>query len=101
MKIQEIPLTADNQKFAITIMDTLYNLRLLWRGNCWVLDLYNSSGAPLVQSVPLISGTDLLEQYQHLQLGFALAVACDTPHQEYPTQDDLGKTSHLYLVTEQ
>ncbi|WP_246875456.1 phage baseplate plug family protein, partial [Pantoea ananatis] len=80
---------------------TTYSMRILWRGNCWVLDLYNSSGEPLILGVPLVSGTNLLEQHQHLQLGFALAVACDNPQQEYPTQDDLGSASHLYIVTEQ
>jgi len=101
MNIQEIPLSADNQQFTLSINGATYNMRILWRGNCWVLDLHNSSGSPLVQGVPLISGTNLLDQYRHLQLGFALAVACDNPQQEYPTQYDLGRTSHLYLVTEQ
>jgi hypothetical protein len=100
VKVQEIPLSADNQQFATSIAGTTYSMRILWRGNCWVMDLYNSSSTPLIQGVPLISGTNLLEQYRHMELGFALVVACDNPQQEYPTQYDLGTTSHLYLITD-
>ncbi|PWI77287.1 hypothetical protein DEO48_25335 [Enterobacter sp. CGMCC 5087] len=100
MKVQEIPLSADNQQFAVSIDGVSYNMRILWRGTVWVLDLHDSGGNPLILGIPLITGTNLLEQCRHLQLDFALVVECDNPQQEYPTQYDLGTSSHLYLITE-
>lgn len=100
MKVQEIPLSADNQHFAISIDGVMYNMNILWRGTFWVLDLQDSGGAPLILGIPLVAGTNLLEQYNHMQLDFAMVVECDNPQQEYPTQYDLGATSHLYLITE-
>lgn len=100
MKVQEIPLSADNQTFTVSIAGVTYNMRILWRGTFWGLDLQDSSGTPLIAGIPLVAGTNLLEQFQHMQLDFALVVECDNPQQEYPTQYDLGATSHLYLITE-
>lgn len=76
-------------------------MNLVWRdGMGWVLDLLDSGGTGIASGLPLITGVDLLEQYNHLGLGFGLLVACDDPGQEYPTKTDLGIGSHLYVVTE-
>jgi hypothetical protein len=76
-------------------------MRLVWRdGAGWVLDLLDSNNAGIVTGIPLVTGTDLLEQYSHLALGFKLVVACDDASQEYPTKTDLGVNSHLYVLTE-
>lgn len=76
-------------------------MRLVWRdGAGWFLDLLDSNNAGIVTGIPLVTGTDLLEQYSHLALGFKLVVACDDTSQEYPTKTDLGVNSHLYVLTE-
>lgn len=99
MAISEIPLSADNQQFAITIAGTAYRMRLVWRDSFWCLDLLNSDQTPIAISLPLLMGGDLLEQYAHLGLGFSLYVGTDVAGQE-PTKTDLGFYSHLYIVTE-
>lgn len=98
--INEIPLSADNQQFSISIAGTGYKMAVSWRDPVWCLDLLSDDSTPLALSMPLITGTDLLAQYAYLDLGFALVVGTDIAGQENPTKTDLGITSHLYVVTE-
>lgn len=100
MTIEEIPLTADNQQFSITLAGTALQMRILWRGSYWVMDLQDERGEALVSGLPLVTGTDLLAQYAWLQPGVKLIVVCDASGQEYPTQTDLGSSSHLLVITE-
>lgn len=99
MNISEIPLSADNQKFSVSIAGTQYRMRLAWRDPVWCLDLLNSDETPVALSLPLLPGTDLLAQYAYLNLGFSLFVNSDVEGQENPTKTDLGLYSHLYVVT--
>lgn len=96
----EIPLTADNQSFSITINGTSYQMAVLWRGTGWFLDLMDNAGVLIAGGIPLVTLVDLLAQYQYLGLDFSLYVICDVQGQEYPTQTDLGTTSHLIITTE-
>jgi len=100
MTIEEIPLTADNQQFSITLAGTTWQVRILWRGSCWVMDLQDERGEALVSGLPLVTGVDLLAQYAWLQPGIKLIVVCDANDRDYPTQTDLGSNSHLMVITE-
>jgi len=100
MTIEEIPLTADNQQFSITLAGTTWQVRILWRGSCWVMDLQDERGEALVSGLPLVTGVDLLAQYAWLQPGIKLIVVCDANGQDYPTQTDLGSSSHLVVIME-
>ncbi|BDH45763.1 hypothetical protein TUM12370_18070 [Salmonella enterica subsp. enterica serovar Choleraesuis] len=100
MKYSEIPLSADNQQFTITLANTVYQLRVLWRDPYWFMDLRDSTGVDIISGIPLVTGADLLEQYDYLGLEFHLMVVCDDGAGDMPTQNGLGTTSHLYLVTE-
>ncbi|AUG99754.1 hypothetical protein CWC46_07915 [Prodigiosinella confusarubida] len=100
MNISEIPLSADNQNFAITIAGTAYRMRLVWRDAFWCLDLLNGDQTSIALSLPLLAGADLLAPYAYLNLGFSMFVNSDTEGQENPTKTDLGIYSHLYVVTE-
>lgn len=100
MNISEIPLSADNQNFAITIAGVQYRMRMVWRDEFWCLDLLNSDETPVALSLPLLACADLLAPYSYLSLGFSLFVNRDTEGQENPTKTDLGLYSHLYIVTE-
>jgi hypothetical protein len=66
--------------------------------NGWCMDIFTSAGVPILSSIPLTTGADLLAQYAYLGLGFALFVATDDQPLKRPTYDNLGSTSHLYLV---
>ncbi|HHS9617944.1 TPA: phage baseplate plug family protein [Raoultella planticola] len=100
MTVSEIPLSPDNQIFAITLAGQNFQMSITWRAAFWCLDIMDSSGADLIKGIPLITGADLLAQYYYLGLGFSLYVGCDNPVNENPTQTDLGISSHLYVVTE-
>lgn len=100
MKVSEIPLTPNNQTFAITLAETAYQMRILWRESFWNLDLMDSAGTLMIGGIPLLTGSDLLAQYAHLELKFSLDVVCDRDGSENPTKTDLGIRSHLYVVTE-
>lgn len=101
MSVTEIPLSPDSQTFSTTLNGTQYQMRVVWRGSCWFLDLMDSTGTMMIGGIPLITGADLLAQYHYLNLGFLPYVVCDDPASENPTQFDLGINSHLYAETEE
>ncbi|WP_025122473.1 MULTISPECIES: hypothetical protein [unclassified Serratia (in: enterobacteria)] len=101
MKIQEIPLTPNNQRFGITLGGQAFNMRITWRDAAgWMLDLMDGSGAALVSGIPVVTGADLLGQYKYLGINGSLVVVTDTAAEEYPTKTNLGIASHLYFVQE-
>lgn len=77
MEKAEIMFTSENQAFSGTIAGLSYQMRVVWRGIFWALDIMDGSGALLIGGIPLIPGADLLEQYKYLKLGFSLFVICD------------------------
>ncbi|WP_347252903.1 phage baseplate plug family protein [Leminorella grimontii] len=100
MNISEIPLTPNNQQFNITLVGVLYKMRVIWRDPFWCLDISDSRSVPIINGIPLITGADLLAQYAYLNFNFGLIVLCDVDGQVNPTKTDLGRRSHLYVVTE-
>lgn len=101
MNIQEIPLTADNQQFNITLGDFTGQVKLIWRDAAgWIMDLMDSGSNPLLTGAPLVSGVNLLAQYPQLGIDGALVVISDDETQEYPTSTNLGTDSHTYFVQE-
>ncbi len=100
MAVSEIPLSPDNQQFAIALAGQSFQMAVTWRAAFWCLDIMDSSGADLIKGVPLITGADLLAQYHYMGLGFSLYVVCDDLANDNPTETDLGIKSHLYVVTE-
>lgn len=103
MPVQEIPLLPTPQKFSIVLNNTTYQATVLWRAadmGGWVLDLATGDvGAPIVSGIPLVTGVNLLEQYEYLGIGGSLIVQTDHDVDAVPTFDNLGSTAHLYFVT--
>lgn len=103
MSVKEIPLTGSNQAFPIQINGNIYNFRLIFcqtqdQNACWLLDIADSNGNPLVTGIPLVTGCDLLGQYQYLGLG--VIMWCATPGSGIiPDFGTLGSLSHLYYET--
>lgn len=99
MKINEIPLNADNQTFRVMLSDVNYTLRVLWRDEAgWIMDVMDSGAQPLLMGVPLVPEVDLIEQYPELGISGALIVMTDNGAPEYPTKNNLGSSSHLYFA---
>ncbi|MBJ8361251.1 hypothetical protein I6M76_01360 [Citrobacter cronae] len=99
MKINEIPLGADNQTFRVMLSDINYTLKVVWRDEAgWILDVMDSGAQPLLMGVPLVPDVDLIEQYPELGISGALIVMTDNGAPEYPTKTNLGSSSHLYFA---
>ncbi len=90
----EIPLSAQAQRFGITILDATYTMRVQFAdapGGGWFLDISNEAGEALLTGLPLVAGIDLLAQHRHLGMGIRLWVTGT----ENPAYEDLGINSHL------
>jgi hypothetical protein len=98
----EIPLSPDPQTFVIALGGIEYRLRLTYQdadGGGWVIDLSDNQGGALVQGIPLVTGADLLEQYQYLGIGGALYVQGSPDPDSVPTFENLGNDSILFWAT--
>ncbi|WP_238925091.1 phage baseplate plug family protein [Achromobacter insuavis] len=101
MTAYEIPLSADSQRFTITLAGIIYNLALMWRsGTGWVLDVADANSVPLVSGIPLVTGADLLGQFRHLGIGGRLVVLVEGDIVAVPDYSDLGTEGKLYFITE-
>ncbi len=101
MTAYEIPLSADSQRFAITLARVVYNLALTWRsGTGWVLDIADANSVPLVSGIPLVTGADLLGQFRYLDIGGRLIVLVEGDIAAVPDYSDLGTEGKLYFLSE-
>lgn len=100
--VYEVPLDPRPQSFSINLAGIEYRLSLVWNyySDSWVLSISSSSGTPILTGIPLVSGADLLEQYQYLKFGGSLIVQSDFDLYAIPAYETLGITGHLYFLTE-
>jgi hypothetical protein len=101
MAIYEIPLTPEAQTFTIDLADVTYIVSLFWcdASSCWIINLADSQGVDIVTGIPLVTGSDLLGQYQYLGIGGSLIAFTDGDSSAVPTYENLGTSSHLYFET--
>ncbi len=97
----EIPLSSEPQTFQIALAGTTYTLTVWWNvvNASWMIDIFDASGNPIVTGIPMVTGADLMEQFQYLNLGFSLVAQTDNSPDTVPTFDTLGTTSHLFAIT--
>lgn len=98
----EIPITpATPQTFTISLAGVFYNLTVRWSTSmaAWFLDLADAYNNFLLNGVPLVTGADLLAQYEYLGIGGMLVVQSDNDLSLVPDFSTLGVTGHLYFVT--
>lgn len=106
--IYEIPLKVGTpQTFDITLGAKRYTATLQWRNDPqggWFLDLYNAlTLLPILCGIPLVTGANLLAQYDYLNFGGGLWVQSSHNAQinpdAVPTFSNLGVDGLLYWVT--
>lgn len=66
-----------------------------------MLDISTSDDTPVRSGVPLVTGADLMEQFEYLGLGGELVVQSDTDVDAVPTFSNLGTIGHLYYLPSQ
>lgn len=97
----EIPLSPDPQKFSIELGGVTYNLTLTWNTmtNSWMLAIADSNNNPMISSIPVVTGCNLLAPYGYLNFGGTLVALTDGDVDAVPTFENLGLQGHLYYVT--
>lgn len=114
-----IPINSPPQTFVIQLGSINYQMTIQYRNTLtgaaapggWILDLSNQAGNPIIQGVPLITGTNLLEQFDYLGIGGdidilgatidfdgGLWVSTNGNPDAVPTYTNLGTQCNLYWV---
>jgi hypothetical protein len=96
----EIPMKPFPQRLTVSFNGIEYILTLYYI-DCteggWIMDIEDANGADLVCGIPLVTGANLLDQYDYLNFGVVLITSTDGAFLETPTYDNLGTVSHLWL----
>jgi hypothetical protein len=97
-----IPFSNSPEQFSITLSGTDYFIKNQWNdiAQLWFIDILDADENPLVCSIPLVSGVDLLDGLSYL--GIPGVLNCYTNGDPYanPTYDNLGVNSFVYYTTE-
>lgn len=99
MTIGEIPLDPSPQVFQIALGDKQFQVSVDWNNysNSWSMSIADAAGVPIISSIPLVTGADLLEQVEYLNIGGKLTTQVEGNPFEIPTFENLGISSHVYF----
>lgn len=94
-----VPALPTPQSFGISLGGLDLNMNLAFKGAAgWVMDVANNVGDTLLSGVPLVTGGNLLEQFEHLGIPGGLWVQTKNAPDAVPTFDNLGVESFLFYV---
>lgn len=96
----EIPTKPFSQRLTIPFNGIEYILTLYYIDcTCggWIMDIEDANGNDLVCGLSLVTGVNLLEQFDYLDFGVVLITSTDGSFLDVPTYDNLGTVSHLWL----
>lgn len=98
-----VPLTnSPNQKFSCTIpvdgKSITLNFFLTYNSQAgyWTMDLYDTKQNPIIVSIPLLCGLNLLEQNSYLNIGSAYI--CKTDSTLASNKPDSSNLGTIYLL---
>lgn len=98
-----MPLTNTPQSFVINVAGTDLLVTCKWNSSPdagWVLDIMNNDSSIMIAAnIPLITGMDMLNGLEYLNLGGSLVCYTDGGDFSVPTIDNLGDSSNVYFVT--
>ncbi|MBX4259730.1 hypothetical protein KTC96_24710 (plasmid) [Clostridium estertheticum] len=99
-----VPLTpSPNQSFTCIIpidsKSITFNffLRYNTQAECWIMQLSDSKQTIIIDSIPLLCGTNLLAQYSYMKIGSAYIVKVDTTLAS-DKPDDINLGTNFILV---
>lgn len=95
-----VPLINQPQQFTTVLNGVRYTLRVYWNDSaqCWLMDISDSSNNPILQSIPIVTGVNLLSQYAYLGIGGRLIAQTTNDPTAVPTFANLGTTGNLYYL---
>lgn len=98
--VYEIPTAPKSEAFQISLNGVDYRIvqRFNVAMNAWVVDIISVDGTPKLRGLMLVTGVDLLSQFEHLGLGGQLQVQSDDDVDRVPDYATLGSTGHLYFL---
>lgn len=94
--MQQIPLdNSPNQNFDVTLdingKNVVLNLYLSYNeGHYWTMQVRDKYKNPLTDSIPLLSGQNLLQGLEHLKIGEAYLLKNSDINDEIPNSENLG-----------
>lgn len=65
-----------------------------------MLDISDFSNNPILTGIPIVTGSDLLEQFGYLKFGGKLIAQTDTDTLAVPNFNNLGSSGNLFFVVE-
>lgn len=99
-----VPLTNVPQTFQINLAGINYLVTSKWNDSNdagWVLDIADENGVPIACNIPLITGTNCLENLEYLGINGELYInSSGTDSTAVPTLENLGTDSNLYFTTD-
>lgn len=78
-----------------------YRFTVKWNkpASCWMVDIADSNGTPIVSGISLVTGADLLEQYGYLRFGGQLIAQTAHDADAVPTFANLGSDGKMYFMS--
>jgi len=102
--VVEIPVNSDltNYQFQTTLEGLVYGFNVSWNDRLgrWVMSIYDGSDQPLVESVPVMAGPRIMEQYVTEGLPRGGIIFLDTSGESIdPGRMDLGDRVRMFYIT--
>jgi hypothetical protein len=98
-----LPVSATAQSFFVQLVNVTYKITLRWNtvAVCWVMDLADSEEVPLVQGIPIVTGTDLLAPYRYLGIGGGMVALTEGNPDAVPTFENLGAGGDVFFIADE
>jgi hypothetical protein len=95
------------QTLRVTLQGVEYTFKVAWNpvAQIWMLDIYSSDATvAILRGIPLVTGADLLEQFNYIPIAthaalLAITTGPGTPPDETPTFTNLGIDGQLIYVS--
>lgn len=103
MDVFRFPLISENQEFDISVINRELKFFLRWNNvyGYWFFDIYEQKTlAPLILSLPITSGVNLLEGYRYVGLDVEMYLYTQGDEFKEADYDSIGKTSNVFLVVQ-
>jgi len=99
VRVFRVPVPARPVTFTIPLGGIQYNWQTYWLVpmECWVVNIADSRGNPLINGIPLVPGLNLLGQFGYVIDG-TLFVRSDHDPDAIPDFTHLGITGHVFFI---